>query len=220
VYCCTVDRGGGVLLVRRRGRVVFCGNSRHGQKGTVGNVVEEQDMPFTGDGLRPDLVMNPHAVPSRMTIGQLLETLLGTSCAALGVACGDATPFNGTTVADLAALMRAAGLQEHGDQVMYNPRTGEQVGCRCFVGPTYYQRLKHMTEDKVHSRAANGPVMLLTRQPTEGRARDGGLRLGEMELECRTSGSCRRRGPGRPSPRGHPPSSQTWRAGPPRWASW
>ena len=97
---------------------------------------------------------------------------------------GDATPFNGRTVEDIAAELEAHGFQRYGDEVMYNPRSGEQVPCAIFICPTYYQRLKHMVEDKVHSRGANGPVVLLTRQPAEGRARDGGLRLGEMELEC------------------------------------
>jgi DNA-directed RNA polymerase II subunit RPB2 len=103
---------------------------------------------------------------------------------AMNGAMGDATPFNGRTVEDIAAELEALGAERYGNEVMYNPRSGEQVACSVFVCPTYYQRLKHMVEDKVHSRAANGPVVLLTRQPAEGRARDGGLRLGEMELEC------------------------------------
>ncbi len=183
VYCCTVPSGPGVIYVRRAGRAAWCGNSRHGQKGTIGMLYREEDMPFTSSGIVPSLIINPHAIPSRMTIGQLMEAL---ECKAGGLsgAMGDATPFNGRTVEDIAAELEALGAERYGNEIMYNPRSGEQVACSVFVCPTYYQRLKHMVEDKVHSRAANGPVVLLTRQPAEGRARDGGLRLGEMELEC------------------------------------
>ncbi len=144
----------------------------------------QEDMPFTSSGIVPDIIMNPHAIPSRMTIGQLMEAMMSRACAHEGVPCGDASPFNGITLEDLAQRLEDAGIERYGNEVMYNPRTGEQVPCAIFVCPTYYQRLKHMVEDKVHSRSANGPVVLLTRQPAEGRARDGGLRLGEMELEC------------------------------------
>ena len=183
VHCCTVPLGPGIIYVRRNGRGVWCGNSRHGQKGTIGQMYNEQDMPFTSSGIIPSLIINPHAIPSRMTIGQLMEAL---ECKAGGFsgAMGDATPFNNRSVEDIAAELEAMGAERYGNEIMYNPRSGEQVACSVFVCPTYYQRLKHMVEDKVHSRAANGPVVLLTRQPAEGRARDGGLRLGEMELEC------------------------------------
>ena len=156
---------------------------RHGQKGTVGMLYREEDMPFTSCGLVPSIIINPHAIPSRMTIGQLMEALESKAGSFRG-STGDASPFNGKTVEDIADELEAHGMHRYGDEVMYNPRSGEQVPCAVFVCPTYYQRLKHMVEDKVHSRAANGPVVLLTRQPAEGRARDGGLRLGEMELEC------------------------------------
>ncbi|PNH02804.1 DNA-directed RNA polymerase II subunit RPB2 [Tetrabaena socialis] len=161
-------------------------SSRHGQKGTMGMNFRMEDMPFTADGLVPDIIVNPHAIPSRMTIGQLMECILGTACVAYG-AFGDATPFTGTTVEHIGDLLQKAGHSRMGNHVLYNSRTGEQITTTIFMGPTYYQRLKHMVEDKIHSRSSNGPVVLLTRQPAEGRARDGGLRLGEMEIECQWS---------------------------------
>ncbi|KAG2483893.1 hypothetical protein HYH03_017287 [Edaphochlamys debaryana] len=161
-------------------------SSRHGQKGTMGMSFRAEDMPFTADGLVPDIIVNPHAIPSRMTIGQLLECILGTACVTYS-AFGDATPFTGTTVEEVGNLLQRAGHARLGNHVLYNSRTGEQITTTIFMGPTYYQRLKHMVEDKIHSRSSNGPVVLLTRQPAEGRARDGGLRLGEMEIECQWS---------------------------------
>ena len=138
-------------------------------------------MPFTKDGIVPDIIMNPHAVPSRMTIAQLMECLMGKACAKLG-SYGDATPFTDVTIEDLAKILQSEGLERHGNEILYNPRTGEQITTTIFFGPTFYQRLKHMTVDKTHSRSSNGPVVLLTRQPAEGRAREGGLRIGEMEV--------------------------------------
>jgi DNA-directed RNA polymerase beta subunit len=183
VYCCTMQGGDGTVYVRRNGMVVWSKNSRHAQKGTVGMTYKQEDMPFTQDGLIPDIIINPHCIPSRMTIGQLMETLLGKACVDLGT-YGDATPFNDVTVEDLAKQLDACGMERYGNEIMYNPRTGEQMPTSIFVGPTYYQRLKHMVADKTHSRNSNGPVVLLTRQPAEGRAREGGLRMGEMEVEC------------------------------------
>jgi len=158
-------------------------SSRHGQKGTMGMMYAQQDMPFTSEGLVPDIIINPNAIPSRMTIGQLMECIMGKACCGVG-AFGDATPFTGVTVDDIAKQLAACGMEERGNEVMYNSRTGDQIQTAIFVGPTYYQRLKHMVDDKIHSRSNNGPVVMLTRQPAEGRARDGGLRLGEMEIEC------------------------------------
>lgn len=158
-------------------------SSRHGQKGTLGIVYRQQDMPYTASGIVPDIVINPHAIPSRMTIGQLMECVMGKACCACG-AYGDATPFTDVSVADIERRMERSGMEKHGNELMYNARTGEQIATSVFIGPTYYQRLKHMVDDKIHSRSNNGPVVLLTRQPAEGRARDGGLRLGEMEIEC------------------------------------
>ena len=158
-------------------------SARSAQKGTVGMLYRQEDMPFTRSGIVPDLIMNPHAIPSRMTIGQLMECIMGKACVNLGT-FGDATPFSTHDVEDFATALEECGLERYGNEIMYNPRTGEQVMTEIFVGPTFYQRLKHMTADKVHSRSSSGPVVMLTRQPAEGRARDGGLRIGEMELEC------------------------------------
>ena len=183
VYCCTVPEGDGVIYVRHQGYPVWCGNSRHGQKGTCGIIYRQEDMPFTSEGIVPDIIVNPHAIPSRMTIGQLMECIMGKACAHLGT-YGNATAFNGVQVENIADILEQCGLERHGNEIMYNSRTGEQIHTEIFIGPTYYQRLKHMVVDKIHSRSNNGPVVLLTRQPAEGRARDGGLRLGEMEIEC------------------------------------
>jgi DNA-directed RNA polymerase II subunit RPB2 len=158
-------------------------SSRHGQKGTVGMVYNEEDMPYTKDGIRPDIIINPHAIPSRMTIAQLMECLLGKLCANVG-GYGDATPFSNIDIKDIGkALEKHAKYQRYGNEVLYNGINGKQLNVSLFIGPTYYQRLKHMVEDKVHSRST-GPKVLLTRQPPEGRSRDGGLRFGEMERDC------------------------------------
>jgi DNA-directed RNA polymerase II subunit RPB2 len=158
-------------------------SARSAQKGTVGMIYRQEDMPFTKDGIVPDLIMNPHAIPSRMTIGQLLECVMGKACVMDGV-YGNSTPFNEVNVEDIADILEEAGMERYGNEILYNSRTGEQITTQIFIGPTFYQRLKHMTADKMHSRGSSGPIVLLTRQPAEGRARDGGLRIGEMELEC------------------------------------
>lgn len=189
VYCCTVPEGQGVIYVRRNGKSLLSGNSRHGQKGTVGMVYSQEDMPFTKDGLVPDIIMNPHAVPSRMTIGQLMECIMGKSCVIDGTR-GDGTPFTGVSVEKLADTLQGCGLERYGNEILYNSRTGEMMETEIFMGPTYYQRLKHLVQDKLHSRSNNGPVVMMTRQPAEGRARDGGLRLGEMEVECKWAHGC------------------------------
>eukprot|EP01114_Cavostelium_apophysatum_P011874 TRINITY_DN2641_c0_g1_i1.p1 TRINITY_DN2641_c0_g1~~TRINITY_DN2641_c0_g1_i1.p1 ORF type:complete len:1185 (+),score=293.58 TRINITY_DN2641_c0_g1_i1:150-3704(+) len=160
-------------------------SSRHGQKGTVGMTYRQEDMPFTVEGISPDIVVNPHAIPSRMTIGQLVECLLGKVSASTGDE-GDATPFTEITVDKISKLLHRCGYQQHGNEVMYNGHTGRRMDAQIFLGPTYYQRLKHMVDDKIHSRA-RGPVQILTRQPVEGRSRDGGLRFGEMERDCMIS---------------------------------
>jgi DNA-directed RNA polymerase II subunit RPB2 len=182
VHCCTVPRGNGVIYVRRNGKVTWCGQSRHGQKGTIGMLYRQEDMPFTKDGIVPDIIVNPHAIPSRMTIAQLMECLMGKACTSIGT-YGDATPFTELGVEDIAEVLQAEGLERYGNEILYNSRTGEQIPTAVFIGPTFYQRLKHMTCDKVHSRSNAGPIVLLTRQPSEGRAREGGLRIGEMEQE-------------------------------------
>lgn len=155
--------------------------SRHGQKGTVGITYRQEDMPFTCEGVTPDIIVNPHAIPSRMTIGHLVECLLSKVSSLTGDE-GDATPFASVTVDDISKLLQNFGYQKRGFEVMFNGHTGRRLESTIFLGPTYYQRLKHMVDDKIHSRA-RGPVALLTRQPMEGRARDGGLRFGEMERD-------------------------------------
>jgi len=160
-------------------------SSRHGQKGTVGMLMDEQDMPFTGSGLRPDLIMNPHAVPSRMTIAQLMECIFGKICVRKGT-LGDGTPYSHLKVEELRAQMLEMGMHPYGNEILYNGQTGEMMKAEIFMGPTFYQRLKHMVIDKKHSRA-RGPIVSLTRQPCEGRSRDGGLRVGEMERDCMIS---------------------------------
>ena len=160
-------------------------SSRHGQKGTIGNIIPEKDMPFTENGLVPDLIINPHAIPSRMTIAQLIETLLGKVGVNLGC-FGDGTAFMGMSVDELTQPLQDAGMESYGNEIMYNGTTGERIETMVFIGPCYYQRLKHMVIDKINSRA-QGPIVSLTRQPTEGRARDGGLRFGEMERDCMLS---------------------------------
>jgi len=157
--------------------------SRAGQKGTIGLIIPEEDMPFTADGRRPDLIINPHALPSRMTIGQLIETVLGTLCLNIG-GFGDSTIFRekGSKLPLYGKLLSKAGLHSQGNQLMYSGLTGEQLDSEIFMGPTYYTRLKHMVKDKVNYRA-RGKRDILTRQTNQGRADEGGLRIGEMERD-------------------------------------
>ena len=159
-------------------------SSRHGQKGTVGMILEPEDMPQTASGIIPDIIINPHAIPSRMTIAQLMETLLGKIGCHAGC-LGDGTPFNTKMTLDgMAKVLRdEMGLEPYGNEVMYNGLTGRQMETNIFMGPCFYQRLRHCAADKLHSRAC-GPLVMLTRQPAEGRAREGGLRFGEMERDC------------------------------------
>ena len=160
-------------------------SSRHGQKGTVGNIIPEEDMPFTASGDRPDIIINPHAIPSRMTIGQLKETLLGEVLVKLGL-FGDGTSFGELTVDEISKKLLELGHECHGNKLLYSGLTGEQIECSIFMGPVFYQRLKHMVNDKHHSRSV-GRMVNLTRQPAEGRSRDGGLRFGEMEKDAMVS---------------------------------
>ena len=160
-------------------------SSRHGQKGTIGNIIPEENMPFTDDGLKPDIIINPHAIPSRMTIAQLKETLLGKVLIQLGL-FGDGTSFSKFNVETITKELQKLGYESNGNEIMYNALSGEQLSCSIFIGPAFYQRLKHMVNDKQHSRSI-GPMVNLTRQPAEGRARDGGLRFGEMERDCMIS---------------------------------
>lgn len=157
-------------------------SSRHGQKGVCGLIVGQEDMPFSDRGIVPDLIMNPHGFPSRMTVGKLIEFIAGKA----GVFCGkfgDGTAFHGDKVEDCARQLVKAGYNYHGKDFVYSGMSGEPLRAYAFSGPIFYQKLKHMVKDKMHARA-KGPRALLTRQPTEGRSRDGGLRLGEMERDC------------------------------------
>jgi hypothetical protein len=156
-------------------------SSRSGQKGTCGNIIPEWDMPFTKDGMRPDIILNPHAIPSRMTIAQLKETLLGKVLIELGL-FGDATSFGNLDIKTISNELLKLGYESYGNEVLYNGLTGEQLESNIFIGPVFYQRLKHMVNDKQHSRSI-GPMVNLTRQPAEGRSRDGGFRIGEMERD-------------------------------------
>ena len=157
-------------------------SSRPGQKGVCGMLLEEKDMPFTKDGIVPDLIMNPHAIPSRMTINQFLEMILG-KCCSLSGHLGDATPFQNNKITDYNNILQKFGYHGTGDEVLYSGITGEQLKTSIYVGPIYYQRLKIMVADKMYSRST-GPVQALVRQPAAGRANNGGLRIGEMERDA------------------------------------
>jgi DNA-directed RNA polymerase II subunit RPB2 len=181
------EEGFNIAKVRiREERIPAIGDkmaSRAGQKGTLGLIIPEEDMPFTADGVRPDLIINPHALPSRMTIGQIIESLFGKVCTSYG-AFGDCTAFQvkGSNYSTYAPLLVRAGFNSSGNQILYNGMTGEQIQSDIYIGPTYYMRLKHMVKDKINYRA-RGPNQALTRQPVQGRANDGGLRIGEMERD-------------------------------------
>jgi len=157
--------------------------SRSGQKGTIGLIIPEADMPFTADGTRPDLIINPHAIPSRMTIGQIIESLYGKVCVQYG-GSGNCTAFEtkGPNTDVYGKMLVEQGFHSSGNQVLYNGMSGEQLYSNIYIGPTYYMRLKHMVKDKINYRA-RGPRTLLTRQTVQGRANDGGLRIGEMERD-------------------------------------
>jgi DNA-directed RNA polymerase subunit B len=157
--------------------------TRHGQKGVIGMLISQVDMPYTPKGVVPDIILNPHALPSRMTIGQIMEALAG-KYAALTGKIADATPFIETPkINEIKKGILESGFLPDGTEVVYDGRTGQKVKNRVLFGVVYYQKLHHMVADKMHARA-RGPVQILTRQPTEGRAREGGLRFGEMERDC------------------------------------
>jgi DNA-directed RNA polymerase II subunit RPB2 len=187
IYCCTVKKdytniSDGTLYVRRNGIPVWSCNSQHGQKGTVGILMDEINMPYNKQGLKPDIIVNPNAIPSRMTCGQLVECLVG-KAAALQGKDADGTPFEDYDFKSVEDALEKLGYERSGNEYLINGMTGEKMLVQYFFGPTYYQRLKHLVHDKIHSRA-RGPKTSLTHQAPEGRARDGGLRLGEMEKDC------------------------------------
>jgi len=191
-YMTEGEEGERIAKVRiREERIPTLGDKfagRAGQKGTVGMVIPEEDMPFTKDGLRPDIIINPHAIPSRMTVGQLVESLTGKSCNIFG-GFADCTAFgqNGSKVEYFGQLLHQSleedeQYESYGNEILYNGMTGEQIESSIFLGPVYYMRLKHMVKDKQQSRCL-GPRSALTKQPVGGRANDGGLRIGEMERD-------------------------------------
>ncbi|GAQ33773.1 DNA-directed RNA polymerase III subunit RET1 [Aspergillus niger] len=157
-------------------------SSRHGQKGVVGIIADQADMPFTDSGINPDIIMNPHGFPSRMTVGKMLELVAG-KAGVLAGQHGYGTCFGGSPVQEMSQILIDNGFSYGGKDYLTSGITGEALPFYVFTGPIYYQKLKHMVQDKMHSRA-RGPRAILTRQPTEGRSRDGGLRLGEMERDC------------------------------------
>ncbi|AAK39815.1 DNA-directed RNA polymerase II second largest subunit (nucleomorph) [Guillardia theta] len=159
--------------------------SRHGQKGIIGMIYRQVNMPFSEQGISPDIIMNPHAIPSRMTIGHLLECLLSKAVSMKGIE-GDGTPFERQNMEDIMNFLEKNNFDKNGWEILYNGFNGKRIKSLIFMGPTYYQKLKHMVEDKIHSRA-RGPIQILTRQPVEGRSREGGLRFGEMERDCMIS---------------------------------
>ncbi|KAI5186917.1 DNA-directed RNA polymerase III subunit RPC2 [Nematocida homosporus] len=177
-----------IKTVLRENRVPRIGDkfsSRHGQKGVVGLVLPQEDMPFNEQGISPDLVMNPHGFPSRMTVGKILELVTGKAIANGSQRLNQyaASAFGGVTAKDIAAELVNLGFSASGKETLTCGTTGKRIPVMIFFGPVFYQRLKHMVSDKMHARA-RGPRAVLTRQPTEGRCRDGGFRLGEMERDC------------------------------------
>ena len=181
VHCLEVPTE--VFYVRRNGKPVWTGNSsRHGQKGTIGLVMPHEDMPFSMQtGMTPDIIMSPHAIPSRMTVAHLMEGLAAKTGLLLGRFV-DGTPFHDATIESISEYLHSSGFQRHANEVMINGKTGQVMEAQIYMGVIYYQRLKHMVMDKMSARTT-GKVTMTTRQPIEGRAQGGGLRMGEMERD-------------------------------------
>lgn len=184
---CSNDRSPKYVKVQiRKVRIPTMGDkfsSRHGQKGTCGITLRQEDMPFNIDGIIPDMIVNPHCIPSRMTIGHLFESQATKIAAVRGDFSMDATPFTNYHFEERIKELHQLHQLKHGGEVMTSPYSGLMMGQLVFMGPTYYQRLKHIVQDKMYARM-RGCVQAMTRQPTEGRRREGGLRFGEMERDC------------------------------------
>ena len=186
VFITSDEEGNKIVQIRTRDqRIPEIGDkfaTSHGQKGVVGAIVSENDIPFTSSGIRPDIIFNPHGLPSRMTVGYLLELLAG-KVGSLGGKIIDSTPFSGVSKQELENQLKELGFRYDGKETMYDGITGKRMKMKIFVGNLYYLKLKYMVSNKIHGRAS-GKVALLTRQPIEGRSRGGALRLGEMEQQA------------------------------------
>lgn len=181
VYCCTVPNDG-IIYTRRNGRVCWGCNSMHGQKSTVGLTLSSSDMPFTESGLVPDIIINPHAIPRRMTTGHIMEQKFSKLAVLKGMRF-DGTPFQDINYEEISKELENFGFDKSGREIMYDGFSGRKMNVEIYIGPIYYQRLRHLVSNKVHA-IALGPTTLMTRQPTGGRSKDGGLRIGEMERDA------------------------------------
>jgi DNA-directed RNA polymerase II subunit RPB2 len=181
VYCCTVEPTH-LLYVRRNGKPVWCGNSNHGNKCTVGMMYSQKDMPFTSSGITPDMIINPHGFPTRMAMGFIWEAIAYKASVLEGLTI-DATAFDDYDTYQLPEVLKSYGFSPYGTEQLYCGFTGKKMDAEIFIAPIYMIRLKHMVADKAHARS-RGPRQALTRQPLEGRSRDGGLKVGEMEKDA------------------------------------